>query len=222
MSPSATPELISVLVGRPQLMRLEPPFVTRATTFSTAFIKKPVKGPVWLRETNLEGDRQANTRAHGGPDMAVLAYGADHYTLWRKELDMRLMTYGGFGENFAISVLNENEVCIGDIYTIGDARVEVSQPRTPCANISRRWSRRDLTSRVEVTGRTGWYLRVLVEAQVEAGLEVRLNRRPHPEWTITRAHVAMRARKEDPDEASGLAMLEELSESWRKALLRDI
>jgi MOSC domain-containing protein YiiM len=191
-------------------------------TFSTAFIKHAVKGPIWLRETNLEGDRQANTRVHGGPDMAVLAYGADHYTLWHEELGMPMLTYGGFGENFAISNLNENEVCIGDVYNIGEAQVEVTQPRRPCANISYRWNRRDLTSRVEATGRTGWYLRVLVEAQVEAGLEVRLNRRPNPEWSITRAHAAMRARKEDPDEASGLAMLEELSESWRKALLRDI
>jgi MOSC domain-containing protein YiiM len=46
----------------------------RAGAMRTAFGKRPVRGPVRVSRTNIEGDAQADRRYHGGPDMAVLAY----------------------------------------------------------------------------------------------------------------------------------------------------
>ena len=79
------------------------------------------------------------------------------------------LPYGAFAENLTVSELREDTVCLGDVYAIGDARLQVSQPRQPCSNITRRWDIRGLTQKVEATGRTGWYLRVLTEAFIEAG-----------------------------------------------------
>jgi len=144
----------------------------------TAFFKKPVFGPVWLGWLGLDGDRQADPRYHGGPDKAVLAYSADHYAAWREDPGFSNLAHGAFAENFTIAGLDEATVCIGDKYRVGEAFVEVSQPRGPCWKIARRWKRPDLTARVAKTGRTGWYLRVLGEGYVEAGDEVSLVERP--------------------------------------------
>jgi MOSC domain-containing protein YiiM len=128
------------------------------------------------------------------------------------------LPYGAFAENFTVTFLNEGNVCLGDIYAIGSARVEVSQPRQPCANITHRWKRPGLTERVRTTGRHGWYLRVLREGQVCAGDAVELLERPYPEWTITRAFRIMGHRMSHPDEAASLARVPALSSAWREQL----
>jgi MOSC domain-containing protein YiiM len=60
----------------------------------------------------------------------------------------------------------EEAVCIGDAFGMGEARVQVSQPRQPCWKLSRRWRIEDLAGQVQSTARTGWYFRVLVEGSV--------------------------------------------------------
>jgi MOSC domain-containing protein YiiM len=206
------PRLISIQVSLPR--RIEPDEAPDpgGRAWTTAFFKQPVAGPLWLGRPNLEGDGQADRKNHGGPDKAVLAYAAAHYPFWRRELDDPEFPYGAFAENFTVEGLNEDSVCIGDTYALGDARVQVSQPRQPCWKIAARWRRRDLTVLVERTGRTGWYLRVLAEGRVEAGLPFELVERPFPEWTVTAATRVMRGK--DP-RAAELAECPLLATSWR-------
>jgi MOSC domain-containing protein YiiM len=187
----------------------------------TGFFKTPIDGPVWLGRTNLVGDGQANLRVHGGPDKAVLGYAARHYPDWRAELNMPELPYGAFAENFTISLLDESNVCLGDVYVIGGARVEVSQPRQPCNNITHRWRLPGLKERVEATGRHGWYMRVLAEGEVVTGEPVVLVERPTPDWTIARAFQAMRGRGTDRAEAARLRDVPSLSAAWRKTLSQD-
>src|SRR5207237_7495232 len=71
--------------------------VQRRGALRTAFGKTPVNGPVRVFRENLEGDAQADHRYHGGPERAVLAYGADPYPLWRAELSWPDLPLGGFG-----------------------------------------------------------------------------------------------------------------------------
>jgi MOSC domain-containing protein YiiM len=186
----------------------------------SAFFKEPMAGPVALGFTNLEGDGQADLRAHGGPDMAVLCYSFEHYAGWRTELALPEMGPGGFGENFTVAGQDESTVCIGDVYDVGDAAVQVSQQRGPCVNISKRWERPDLLRRVEETGRHGWYVRVLREGTVQAGLELRLIERPHPEWTVRRAADTYRWRKRDQAPAAELAGCAALAAGVRAALMK--
>jgi MOSC domain-containing protein YiiM len=212
------PALLSIQVGLPTTHSKPDSRDPWDRPWRTGFYKAPVQGPVWLGRTNLAGDGQGNRKVHGGPDKAVLAYAAAHYALWRAELEMPDLPHGAFAENFTVSNLNEATVCVGDIYAVGDARVQVSQPRQPCSNITRRWRINDLTQRVEATGRTGWYLRVLSEAFVEAGEALELLERPSPDWSIVRATRAMQRRAIDAEEAAALAALPGLSIAWRDAL----
>ena len=211
--------LVSIQVGKPSLHGELDAIDPLDRPWRTAFWKSPVAGPVRLGRTNLDGDGQANLKVHGGPDKAVLSYAAHHYPAWRSELGMPDLPYGAFAENFTIAGLDEELVCVGDVFQVGDSvRVQVSQPRQPCSNISHRWRLPELTARVEETGRTGWYVRVLAEGAVEAGLPVELLERPAPAWSIARATRAMRSRRHRPDEAAALAALPFLSTAWQNTL----
>jgi MOSC domain-containing protein YiiM len=184
----------------------------------TAFVKEPVMGPVMFRSEGVDGDRQADRRVHGGPDMAVLAYSADHYPLWRRELALPEMGAGGFGENLTVAGQDERSVCVGDVYELGGALVQVSQPRGPCYKIAWRWRLAELLERVESTGRHGWYLRVLRGGRVEAGQELVLVERPHPEWTVRRAADVYRRRGHERTAAAELAACEALAATARARL----
>ena len=137
--------LVSVQVGQP----------ARAGELWTGFGKGPVTGSGRVGRENLEGDGQADRRYHGGPDMAVLAYGADHYPAWRAELSWPELPLGGFGENLSVAGAAEESACIGDVWRIGTAVLQVASPRKPCHKISDYWGRPDLLKLVEKSGRSG-------------------------------------------------------------------
>lgn len=189
--------------------------------WTTGFFKEPVAGAVRLGRTNLEGDGQADTVHHGGPDKAVLAYSAEHYAGWRQTMGKPSLPFGAFGENFTVTGLTEADVCIGDTWQVGDeAVVQVSQPRQPCWKLARRWRIKTLALDVQQTGRTGWYFRVLTEGSVAAGMRLVLQERPHQDWTVERANRVMHTEKSDIATALELAAIPLLSENWRTTLTR--
>ncbi|MFP5503622.1 MAG: MOSC domain-containing protein [Candidatus Sericytochromatia bacterium] len=206
----------SLQVGLPRTLGLEGAPEPMDRPWTTGFFKAPVAGPVWLGAEGLEGDGVADRRVHGGPEKAVLVYGAPHYPAWEHELGL-VLPPGAFGENFTVSGQTEAEVCLGDIYAVGEALVEVAQPRQPCWKLSRRWRVPDLAVRVQASGRTGWYLRVHREGRVAAGDRLILLDRPHPEWTVAEANAVMHARGEDRA-AAALAACPALAPGWRKTL----
>jgi MOSC domain-containing protein YiiM len=84
--------------------------------------------------------------------------------------------------------------------------------------MSRRWQIPDLARQVIANGKSGWYLRVLEEGELAAGMAIDLVLRAHPEWTIDRASDLMHHRKHDLAGAEQLARLPELSAAWKEAL----
>lgn len=216
-SSGTTPSILSIQVGRPRQYGQAGAADPLERPWTSGIAKQPVSGRLRLTLTNLAGDEQADRENHGGPDKAVLAYAASHYPLWREELG-RDLPFGAFGENLTVLGLDEETVCIGDVFSLGTARLEVSQPRQPCWKLARRWGIKDLTARVEATGRTGWYLRVLEAGEVAAGQSLHLLSRACPEWTVARATRAMRRREADPQLAAALAACPALAKTWREAL----
>lgn len=103
----------------------------------------------------------------------------------------------------------------GDVYAVGEARVQVSQPRAPCWKLARRWKEKKLALWVQETGYTGWYLRVLETGTVEAGQPLVLEERPHPEWPIARVNDVRYQREEDPAQIAALADCAALAGGWR-------
>ena len=211
--------ILSVNVGLPRDYGSAGGTVLLEKPWRSAIRKSPVTGPVRVSSTNLEGDAQADPREHGGPEMAVLAYSAEHYPVWRAELVRPDLPYGAFGENLTLSHLTEETICIGDTLATGSVRLQVSMPRGPCANLTRLWRIPDLVERVNDKGWGGWYLRVLLEGTLEVGSAVDVAERPYPEWTVAQAQRIRARRREDPETAAALAACPLLSESWRAKLL---
>lgn len=137
----------------------------------TAIAKHPMLGPIRIGRLGLDGDVQVNRKYHGGPEMAVHLYPLAHHDWWRDRLgDHPLLDDpGAFGGNIAVEGMDETQLRIGEQFRLGEALLEVSQPRMPCATIERRFERKAMVAAILESGRCGWYFRVLEEGLAEAG-----------------------------------------------------
>ena len=166
--------LLSVNVGMPKDV------AWRGRTVHTGVWKAPVTGPQMLRRLNLDGDGQGDLAGHGGEQRAVLAYQIESYRHWQEFLGRDDLGHGAFGENLTVEGLADDEVCIGDRYRIGDAELEVTQPRVTCFRVGMRLGEPRLPSLLVAHHRPGFYLRVITEGHLSAGDEiVRTRRGPH-------------------------------------------
>ncbi len=212
--------LCSIQLGTPTNYGYEGAADPHDLPWTTSFFKTRVEGRVFAGTTNLVGDTQADAEHHGGVDKAVMAYSADHYPIWRTEVEKPDMPHGAFGENLTIGGMSEESLCIGDLLQIGAVVFQVSQPRQPCWKLARRWRMHTLTAIVVQNGRTGWYLRVMEEGWLEAGMSVSLLERPNPEWTIARANWILHHCKRDLALTLELAGVPKLSSAWVHELLQ--
>lgn len=152
----------------------------------SGIFKSAVDGPQHLGTNGLEGDEQADLRYHGGPEKALHQYPAEHYALLAQEWPQcaSLLGPGVLGENISTRGMTEHDVCIGDVFGMGEARIQLSQPRSPCWKIDRRLKVDGASRFVEAAGVTGWYYRVLDEGRLCAGDEIVLLERPNPWLTL--------------------------------------
>ncbi|ENR67982.1 MOSC domain-containing protein [Brucella abortus] len=180
--------------------------------------KKPVAGKVRVTIEGLECDAQGDRKVHGGPEKALHHYSRDHYAIWREEIgeNSRLDQPGAFGENISTSGLDENDIAIGNRFRFGTALIEVSQGRQPCWKLNVRFDRPDMAVRVQKTGRTGWYYRVLEEGHVEAGETMRLIERLSPEWTLHRIWHLLYVDMLNYDELALMAAIPHLADGWKR------
>jgi len=204
-------KLLSVNVSRPVSV------ATPDGTMRTGIYKKPVEGRVRVHSLNLEGDGQADLRAHGGVDKAVYAYPAEHYDLWRREMGREDLPFGWFGENLTVEGMPEDQVRIGDVFRIGTALLQVSQPRTPCHKLEFKSGLPGFARRFVLSGRSGFYLRVLEEGEVGAGDPIeRVGRDPVPLSVREANDLASSEKREDLEALGRAAQVESLTPSWKK------
>ncbi|AQR73530.1 MOSC domain-containing protein [Sphingomonas sp. LM7] len=184
--------------------------------------KHPHDRPLRLSRTGFAGDKQGDTRHHGGPDKAVHHYPIDHYAAWRAELGAHpLLDHpGAFGENIAMTGLTEADVAIGDRFRLGEAVIEVSQGRQPCFRLNLRFEVADMALRTQRSGRTGWYYRVIEEGDVGPGDALQVLERPIPEWTIDRLRHVLYVDVMDRESLAAIAALPLLPERWRETAAR--
>lgn len=184
--------------------------------------KAPAPGPWRIGEAGLDGDAQADRRHHGGAEKALHHYPLDHYAAWRAELgDMALLDApGAFGENLSTQGWTEETVCVGDVLRFGGALLQVSQGRQPCYKLSLRFARRDMAKRVQESGRTGWYYRVLEAGAAQEGDLLQLVERRRPDWPLARLTRLLYRDRDDRAGLAAMAALDELAENWRALAAR--
>lgn len=179
--------------------------------------KRPANGSVHLGATGFSGDHQGDLKRHGGVDKAVHHYPRDHYQAWAAEIgSMTLLGQpGAFGENLSTSGLTESNVAVGDRFRLGGTLLEVSQGRQPCWKLNRRFEVPDMARRVQQSGRTGWYYRVVEEGFVSPGDRMQLVERRSAEWTIARLWHYLYVDTLNREALAEIASLAILPPNWR-------
>lgn len=183
----------------------------------SAFVKHQLRHPANVTLTGLEGDQQADHSVHGGPEKAVYAYSLANYTAWRREFPQHAGTLvpGAFGENLCIDGLHETGVCVGDVHRIGEARLQVCQPRQPCFKLALRFADKFMPKAMIKTGRAGWYYRVLAPGVIAAGDAVQLDDRPNPDFSFARLIELISHSTATVGELEKLQNMEGLASDWQ-------
>ncbi|NGY06758.1 MOSC domain-containing protein [Solimonas terrae] len=190
----------------------------------TGIFKRAVDGEVEIGYEGIVCDAQADRRVHGGPEKALHHFPALNYALFVPRFPEIAAQFvpGSIGENFSTGEWREEDVCIGDVYALGSARIQLNQPRSPCWKIDARYGVDGLTKFVAEQGVAGWYYRVLAPGHCRAGDALALIERPaHPVslreyWDLRHAHRPEPAALQRLIDTPGLAP--DKREGWQQRL----
>jgi MOSC domain-containing protein YiiM len=135
----------------------------------TGIYKYAVDTPIFLNSEDVDNDHVLDRRYHGGVDKACYLYSADHYPFWKDKFPELKWEWGMFGENMTVSGLDESTIRIGDRFQIGEAIVQVSQPRQPCFKLGVRFGDQTMVDDFWNLPFPGVYVRVLQPGNVAKG-----------------------------------------------------
>lgn len=202
--------LVAVAVGLPTMIG-----TNRQGDVTSGIRKHEVSVPeVTVRRLNIDGDRQADLRVHGGVDKAVYCYPREHREFWKQELGYDRQE-APFGENLSIEGIDEHVACIGDIWRWGTALLQISQPRWPCFKLAVHTGYPDMVKRFVAAGRTGWYLRVLEEGVAPTSGPIEIVARDPLGISVRTAFMAARG-DIDPDLFEVTNTHPALADAWRR------
>lgn len=209
--PNLTGKINSLFIGK-----IESRWPDKAPS---AIGKRSTNATLCLEWNGFVEDRQADLKVHGGPEKAVHHYAAEHMNFWRRSFPEQAGQFvpGCFGENISTLGLNEGNLCLGDIFSMGSAKVQICQGRQPCWKLNAHMEINEMAAAFQRTALTGWYYRVLETGSVRVGDMVALIERPLPEWHLKRLINARFNPRLDPEQAEELSNLQAISESWREA-----
>ncbi len=210
-------QLLSVNVGLPREVEW------KGRILRSAVWKYPVQRRCRVRRLNLDGDGQADLAGHGGENRAVFVYQIESYRYWQEQLSRSDFIHGQFGENFTITGLPDDVVCIGDRFQIGSAIFEVSQPRVTCYRVGIRTNEPRMPALLTGSGRPGFYFRVLQEGDVGAGDEITKVGEASERMTVAEINALLYSSSHPRELLERALRIEALPSGWRwsfEALLK--
>ncbi len=205
--------LLSVSVS----MGKEVPY--QGKTVATGIFKQSVDGRVMLRTLNLDGDKQIDRKGHGGIYKAVCVYTIENYEHWKRELGRDDFKIPQFGENFTVEGMLEEDIHVGDVFRIGGAVVEVTQPRVPCFRLGIKMNNPKFPRLFLRSCRVGFYFRVLEEGEVGPGDTIEYVRKDPEEMTV---HEICHLYYYDPNNLKACeraVRIAALSPGWREGFM---
>jgi MOSC domain-containing protein YiiM len=190
----------------------------------TGMYKQPVTAPLALGLEGFVGDHQADRRVHGGPEKAVHLYPASHYAELAKHFPdaAAQLVIGSLGENISTSELNEADVRIGDIWRLGNAQLQVCQPRSPCWKIDQRFSCDGMAAFIAEHRLTGWYWRVVAPGRVTPGDTLELVMAAEGRFSLAEAMLSWQAHRPALADLESLAASPGIAHSWQQKILARI
>ena len=187
--------------------------------YRTGIFKKPITKKIFLSESGFDGDGVGDTRIHGGMDLAVCAYFTGHFSFWEDELNRKIEA-GAFGENLSLAGINETQIHIGDKFSLGDAEIEVSQPRQPCHKLNKKFQFQGMACKVQTTGYTGCYFRVKKPGWIKPDFVIKKLCDGDKKISIDMVNILMFKEKKNSDLLKKVVQLDTLSVEWRDKFLK--
>jgi len=139
----------------------------RGQNVKTGIFKYATAEGIFLGKEDVGKDNVVDRKYHGGEDKACYLYATNHYEYWQKLHPDLKFDLGMFGENLSIENLDESKIYIGDIYQLGEAKVQISQPREPCFKLGARFGTQKVVHQFLKADFPGIYIRVLQEGKVK-------------------------------------------------------
>jgi len=202
-----------------QVLRLQ---VGEALPFAreqTSAINKSRVAQVEVSTLGFAGDEQADQFFHGGQIQAVHQMPRRVYALIAQAFPEVVIHEGMLGENLIVSDMDEDTVCIGDVFDINGVHLQVTRPRRPCWKIDAQLNRRGVAKFLQDQGCVGWYHQVLRTGGIREGDACRLLRRPYPFATLARLWTIYNDSDfRDADEIARWLAVEPLERSFRQKL----
>ncbi|WP_417544974.1 MOSC domain-containing protein [Marinobacter sp.] len=177
----------------------------------------------YLGVNGLNDDQHGDKRHHGGPEKALHHFASDHYARLRREFPEPASGHcqpGAFGENLVTEGFTETDVCAGDTFKLGEAILQVSQPRQPCWRLNLRFGIPDMSRRMQNSLGTGWYYRVLQPGMVSKEDKLMLKERPHEDWPLSRVLSVLYENTLNLNALASMADINELSPNLKELVKR--
>jgi len=184
----------------------------------TGIYKQPVEGAIYLGAYGVQKDQVVDLKVHGGIDKSCYLYSEDHYSYWKEVYSQLGWNWGMFGENLTVSGLDESKIYIGDIYEVGDAHIQVSQPRQPCYKLGIRFGDQKILKDFIKSGFSGAYVRVIKEGLVKKGDTLKLIIRSRSGLPVSEIFRMLYDKRTDRDQIENAIYDGNLSNSVKREL----
>lgn len=190
----------------------------RGKELQTGIFKYEVEMPIFLGLEDVAEDHVIDRRYHGGEEKACYLYSADHYPFWKQKYPQVKWEWGMFGENLTVSGLQESEIRIGDRFQIGEAIVQVTQPRQPCFKLGIRLGTQKAVNEFWNASFPGIYVRILQSGHVEKGDHFTLMESNPDSFSVAQVYSLFRKNQNDVDLLKKAIADPLLAQSCRKDL----
>ncbi|NAY93270.1 MOSC domain-containing protein [Muricauda sp. JGD-17] len=165
---------------------------------NTGIYKYPVDTALRLEKESVANDIIADRRVHGGVYKACYLFSSVHYPYWKEKYPDLDWDWGMFGENLTVDGLDETKICIGAVYKIGTAKVQITQPREPCYKLGIRFGDQKILKEFIDHGFPGTYVKILEEGEVSVGDTIELIQESENPLTIHQFYQLLYAKTKDP------------------------
>lgn len=190
----------------------------RGKKVKTGIYKFPVDEAILLEKEDVKNDVVVDRKYHGGLDKACYLYSEEHYTYWKERYPNLDWQWGMFGENLTVEGLDESKINVGDIFEIGEALVQVSQPRYPCYKLGVRFGSQNVVREFLESTYPGVYVRVLKEGKASVGDSMILKEKANNSLSLVDLFSFFTHQIDNVEMIRKAIAIPELAEAWRKSL----
>ncbi|OUR96806.1 hypothetical protein A9Q84_10725 [Halobacteriovorax marinus] len=208
-------KIIGLFVGTPK--ELGP------KKYITSIDKLAVTTSLVIKNESIEGDQVANLKYHGGPDRVIHHYSLEQYEYLKSAFPKyrELFRPGSYGENITTEKLTEKDLCIGDIFKLGTAKIQITEGRKPCGTIDLKYGFKGVLKEIVNSGRYGWFYKVLQVGHVNIEDSLEFIERPYPNLNLEKViHELFQNKDKDLIYLKEVSACPALSTRWKERILR--